>query len=95
VRGETLSARNLEYVRIAQARPRILSPVEAIQAATGRVSKALGLGDWLGLVKPSYSADLVVVEGNAAQDIRCLSHVSAVYQTGQRVYTKEEACENQ
>ena len=59
-----------------------MAPVEAISASTGRLSEALGLGAMLGTVKPGLLADLLVVEGDVASDIRCLARVHSVYQGG-------------
>lgn len=59
-----------------------LSPVEAIHAATGGAARAMGHAGEFGLVQPGQQADLLLVEGNAAEDIRCLAHVRAVYQAG-------------
>jgi imidazolonepropionase-like amidohydrolase len=61
-----------------------LSPVEAVHAATGRVSQALGLGHHLGTIQPERVADLLLVEGDVAQDIRRLAYVRTVYQAGQK-----------
>jgi imidazolonepropionase-like amidohydrolase len=64
-----------------------LSPVEAIHAATGATSKALGAADRYGTICPGLLADLVAVEGDLAVDITRLQHVHAVYQGGVEVAT--------
>jgi imidazolonepropionase-like amidohydrolase len=61
-----------------------MTPVEAIAAATDGPARALGL-DQVGALRPGYRADLLVVEGNVATDIRCLARVKAVFQNGQQV----------
>jgi imidazolonepropionase-like amidohydrolase len=61
-----------------------MSPVAAIAAATDGPARALGL-DRVGALRPGYRADLLVVEGNVAADIRCLARVKAVFQNGQQV----------
>jgi imidazolonepropionase-like amidohydrolase len=61
-----------------------MAPIEAIAAATSGPARALGL-DQVGSLRPGYRADLLVVEGNAATDIRCLARVKAVFQDGQQV----------
>lgn len=62
-----------------------LTPVEAVHTATGRLSQALGLGHLIGTIQPGRLADLLLVDGNVAQDIRALSRVRAVYQAGELV----------
>ncbi|MEP7199141.1 MAG: amidohydrolase family protein [Chloroflexota bacterium] len=61
-----------------------LTPVEAVSAATGKISRAWGYTKF-GAVQPGQLADLVVVEGQLAADIRCLSRVRAVFQGGEIV----------
>jgi imidazolonepropionase-like amidohydrolase len=63
------------------------SPVEAINAASGGTSKALGLVDRHGTIRPGLLADLVAVRGDASTDIRCLREVTAVFKSGVRVAT--------
>jgi imidazolonepropionase-like amidohydrolase len=62
-----------------------LSNVEAISAATGATSKALGRDDQFGTIQPGRIADLLAVTGDASTDMQALSRVEAVYQGGQRV----------
>jgi imidazolonepropionase-like amidohydrolase len=64
-----------------------LSPVEVIHAATGAASEAIGLQDKFGTLRRGSSADLVLVEGNAARDVRTLASVRGVYQEGRLVPT--------
>lgn len=59
-----------------------LSSVEAIRAATGAASEAIGCADAFGTVRPGLSADLLLVAGDVARDIQCLAKVSAVYFQG-------------
>ena len=61
-----------------------LSPVEAIGAATGAISKAWGY-DQFGAIQPGRTADLVVVAGDVSRDIKRLARVQAVYQAGVKV----------
>jgi imidazolonepropionase-like amidohydrolase len=63
-----------------------LSVPDAIHAATGGVTRALGYSETFGTIQPGQRADLVAVAGNLATDIHCLTHVSAVMQAGARVY---------
>ena len=64
-----------------------LSPVEVIHAATGAASQAVGRQDEFGTLRAGSSADLLLVEGNAASDIHALSAVRAVYLEGSLVAT--------
>jgi imidazolonepropionase-like amidohydrolase len=59
-----------------------LSPVEAIHAATGGASRAVGLEDDIGSLRPGRLADLLLVDGDATRDITRLANVRAVYQAG-------------
>lgn len=63
-----------------------LSVPEAIHAATGGVTRALGYGETFGTIQPGQRADIIAVVGNLAADIRCLTHVNAVLQEGTRMY---------
>jgi imidazolonepropionase-like amidohydrolase len=58
------------------------SPVQAIAAATGGPAQALGQTDITGAIRPGLRADLLVVNGDAAADIRCLRNVWAIFQNG-------------
>ena len=49
-----------------------LSPMEALQAATINAAQALGVEHLVGSLEAGKLADLVVVEGDPAQDITCL-----------------------
>jgi len=62
-----------------------LSPVEVIWAATGAASQAVGRQDEFGTLRAGGSADLLLVDGNAARDLRALASVRAVYLEGRHV----------
>jgi imidazolonepropionase-like amidohydrolase len=62
-----------------------LSPVEVIHAATGAASQAMGRRSDFGTLEPGLSADLLLVEGNAARDVACLASVRRVYLQGRPV----------
>ncbi|MFD0688009.1 amidohydrolase family protein [Actinomadura fibrosa] len=47
-------------------------PVEVLTAATRHGGELMGMGDELGLLAPGYLADLLVVRGNPAEDVRLL-----------------------
>jgi imidazolonepropionase-like amidohydrolase len=48
------------------------SPVEALVAATQYGGQLMGMGDELGLLKPGYLADLIVVKGDPTADVTVL-----------------------
>ena len=48
------------------------SPTETLVAATRMGGEIMGRGDELGLVKPGYLADLLLVAGDPLSDIHCL-----------------------
>jgi len=58
-----------------------MTPVEAIQAATGAAAKILGRSE-LGTIRPGAVADLVVVDGNPAEDVRATRRIRTVIQAG-------------
>lgn len=58
-----------------------LAPLEAIRAATGGAAGILGRDD-LGVVAPGRAADLVVVAGNPAEEIRATRDVRWVVRAG-------------
>jgi len=62
-----------------------LTPVEAIRSATSAVSAALGHGTTYGTVRAGQRADLVVIDGDPASDIRALRNVHLVVQAGRVV----------
>lgn len=62
-----------------------LTPLEAVECATKNGADYLGLGDRLGQIREGYTADLILVSGNPAEDIGALRSVAAVYQAGQKV----------
>lgn len=62
-----------------------LSAVQAIHAATGAASLATGQADEFGTLREGLRADLILVDGNVAHDIRHLANVRAVYQDGREI----------
>ncbi len=66
-----------------------LTPLQAIEVGTHNGAKILGLEEKVGQVRPGLAADLLVVRGNAAEDITALQKVAAVYQNGRNVYSAE------
>jgi imidazolonepropionase-like amidohydrolase len=47
-------------------------PLEALTAATKYGGQLMGLGDELGLLAPGYLADVLVVAGHPADDLKVL-----------------------
>ena len=62
-----------------------LSPMQAILAGTRDAAAAMGLLDSVGTIEAGKEADLLVVEGNPAEDITDLRRVAAVFLGGHRV----------
>lgn len=63
-----------------------ITPLQAIQTATGNPARVLGLEDQVGQLKQGLLADMIVVEGDASQDITVLKNLKEVYQSGKLVY---------
>lgn len=55
-----------------------LSPTEALMAATGTASRALGLDALIGTIEPGKAADLVLMKGNPLSDIDIVNDPDAV-----------------
>jgi imidazolonepropionase-like amidohydrolase len=63
-----------------------MSPMQALQAATGWAAECLGIEADVGTVQPGRLADLVVVDGNPLQDITVLQdlqRIKMVFKEGQ------------
>jgi imidazolonepropionase-like amidohydrolase len=61
-------------------------PLEALTAATKLGGQLMGLGDELGLLAPGYLADILVVTGNPADDLKVLQdpgNLEYIIQNGQ------------
>jgi imidazolonepropionase-like amidohydrolase len=67
------------------------TPLEAITAATGTNARALGLEEEIGTLGPGRQADLVLVDGDPARDIRALERAVAVMQGGRWVHRTTES----
>ena len=61
------------------------TPMRAILAATREASEAIGVSDLVGTLKEGKEADLLVVDGNPADDIKAIRNVLAVFQGGSQV----------
>ena len=62
-----INARELQYLVEAG-----MSPMQALQAATGWAAECLGLEREIGTIQPGKLADLIVVSGDPMQDITLL-----------------------
>ena len=61
------------------------TPAEALSAATMLGGQIMGMGDELGLIRPGYIADLLLVEGDPTQDLSLLldrAKIRAIMQGG-------------
>ena len=68
-----INAQELQYLVEAG-----LSPMQALQAATGWAAECLGLEGDVGTVAPGKRADLVVVDGNPLQNITVLQDAQRI-----------------
>ena len=68
-----------------------MTPMQAIVAATSKPAQRLGLDD-LGLLRPGYSADFMVLENNPLEDIRNTRSIESVYLNG-RALDRERLAE--
>jgi imidazolonepropionase-like amidohydrolase len=76
-----INARELQYMVEAG-----MSPMQALQAATGWAAECLGLEQEIGTVQPGKLADLVVVDGDPLQDmtvLQDLQRIKLVFKEGQ------------
>ena len=58
------------------------TPVQAIEIATMNGARFLGMEKEIGSIESGKAADLVLVTGNPAQDIRAIEHVELVFKDG-------------
>ncbi len=58
------------------------TPLEAIHIATANCAQFLGESDSIGTIAPGKIADLVVLEGNPAQQIDAIENVKLVFKNG-------------
>jgi imidazolonepropionase-like amidohydrolase len=72
-----------------------MTAMQAITAATAAAAQMLRMEDQIGSIQPGKQADLIVVDGNPAEDISALSRVQLVMQAGRIVWEKIDSCEPQ
>lgn len=63
-----------------------ITPLQAIQTATSNPAKVLGIEEETGCLKAGLVGDILVVQGNAAEDITALNQVKEVFLKGKNVY---------
>ena len=61
------------------------SPMQGLLSVTSQSAASLGLDGLVGTLEPGKEADMIVVDGNPAQDIDNLWNVADVFLAGQRV----------
>jgi imidazolonepropionase-like amidohydrolase len=58
---------------------------EALHAATGLAARAIGMADQIGSLAPALLADVLVVDGDPAEDISAMMRVRRVLLAGRSV----------
>jgi imidazolonepropionase-like amidohydrolase len=66
----------------------VLTPLEAITAATLNAAHAIGIEEKYGSIEVGKVADLVVLSGDPTQDIAALRSVVAVFKDGRQVASR-------
>ena len=64
------------------------TPVDAVHLVTGAAADAIGLSNLTGSLRAGYQADLLVVDGDAAENICNIARTVSVYQGGREVVRK-------
>ena len=70
------------YIDLQLASEVGMSNREIIEFSTRRAAQSVGLGDQIGVLEPGYSADLLVVSDNPADDISVIQYPEAVFCSG-------------
>lgn len=65
-----------------------ITPIQAIETATSNPAKVLGMDDVIGQLKAGLEADMIVVKGNVAENIKAVNDLVDVYMSGELVYGK-------
>ena len=66
-----------------------MTPGDALRAATSVAARVTGMEDRIGVIKPGYQADLVVLDGNPLEDLSAVSRVEMTMVKGQIRYCRE------
>ena len=66
-----------------------LTPMQALQSATGDAARFLNLEQETGAIAPSRRADLVLLEANPLDDIRNTTKIIAVIRNGEVVRRRQ------
>ena len=61
------------------------SPARAVASVTRQAAESLGIGEEVGTLEPGKTADVIVVDGNPAEDLDHLWNVVEVFQAGRRI----------
>ena len=61
------------------------SPMKCVFSVTSEAAKALGVDDTVGTLEPGKEADVIVVDGNPAEDVEALWRVREVFLGGRHV----------
>ena len=65
-----------------------ITPLQAIQIGTMNGAKVLDMEDKVGQIKEGLWADILIVDGDASEDIEALENINTVYLGGEKVYSK-------
>lgn len=85
--GEPYPSLHMELVNLVETG--VMSPSEAITAATLNGARAIGIEESHGTIEPGKVADLVILEADPTEDIHAVRQVSAVVKGG-RLYWRSE-----
>jgi imidazolonepropionase-like amidohydrolase len=62
-----------------------LSPMKGVKSHTSWAAQAIGVDDVVGTLEPGKEADIILVEGNPAENLRDLWNVKDVFKAGRQV----------
>ena len=61
-----------------------MSNIEVLKAGTSNIAEAFGL-EQTGYIKKGYIADMILVDGDATEDISVLNNSKAIWKNGKQV----------
>ena len=61
------------------------TPMQGVLSVTSWAADALGVSDSVGTLEPGKAADILVVQGNPADDINALWNVEDVFLAGRKI----------